>query len=287
MSKLSNFKIKWPKSVEKLENGGRLGPSVKTCPPPPPPPPPKKNGPLDPPLVEVMNSFLMYPFPPGPSQDWTFLGLGGPSPWYPSFSSHHHHMLLLLPLLLLMQLTILTAPGHPLRPLPPNIRCASNPSRRPVQLRSAVSNVRIIRHHIQYHLASAPRRAGSAAVRSTRATTAAGSERENARLKGGLTGRPSLQPTNQANVPAVRTASASIVFSAGARRCRRGPAGAGAADPRGWLPIFRRVAGHGITSRLRPGYVPITAGARNHRVNVWAAAPRGAAEEAGGAVSGS
>ena len=30
MSKFSNFKIKWPKSVEKLENGGRLGPSAKT-----------------------------------------------------------------------------------------------------------------------------------------------------------------------------------------------------------------------------------------------------------------
>ena len=33
MSKFSNFKTKWPKSVEKLENGGRLGPSAKTCPP--------------------------------------------------------------------------------------------------------------------------------------------------------------------------------------------------------------------------------------------------------------
>ena len=43
MSKFSNFKIKWPKSREKLENGGRLGsPSAKTWPP--------KNGPLDPPL---------------------------------------------------------------------------------------------------------------------------------------------------------------------------------------------------------------------------------------------
>ena len=36
MSKFSNFKIKWPKSVEKLDNGGRLGPP-KLAPPPPPP----------------------------------------------------------------------------------------------------------------------------------------------------------------------------------------------------------------------------------------------------------
>ena len=30
MSIFSNFKIKWPKSVDKLENGGRLDPSAKT-----------------------------------------------------------------------------------------------------------------------------------------------------------------------------------------------------------------------------------------------------------------
>ena len=37
MSKFSNFKIKWPKSVEKLDNGGRLGPLRQDLPPPPPP----------------------------------------------------------------------------------------------------------------------------------------------------------------------------------------------------------------------------------------------------------
>ena len=38
MSKLSNFKIKWTKSVEKLlENGGRLGPLRQDLHPPPPP----------------------------------------------------------------------------------------------------------------------------------------------------------------------------------------------------------------------------------------------------------
>ena len=37
MSKFSNFKIKWPKSVKKLENGGRLGPLRQNVPPPPPP----------------------------------------------------------------------------------------------------------------------------------------------------------------------------------------------------------------------------------------------------------
>ena len=42
MSKFSNFKIKWPKSVEKLENGGRLGPLRQDLPP--------KNDPLDSPL---------------------------------------------------------------------------------------------------------------------------------------------------------------------------------------------------------------------------------------------
>ena len=47
MSKFSNFIIKWPKSVEKLENGGRLGPLRQNS---PPPPPKKKNGPLDPPV---------------------------------------------------------------------------------------------------------------------------------------------------------------------------------------------------------------------------------------------
>ena len=40
MSKFSNFKIKWPKSVEKLENGDRLAPLRQDLPP--------KNGPLDP-----------------------------------------------------------------------------------------------------------------------------------------------------------------------------------------------------------------------------------------------
>ena len=34
MSKLSNFEIKWPKSVEKLENGGRIGPLRQDLPPP-------------------------------------------------------------------------------------------------------------------------------------------------------------------------------------------------------------------------------------------------------------
>ena len=46
MSKFGNFKIKWSKSVEKLENGGRLGPPPKLA------LPKKKNGPLDPPVVE-------------------------------------------------------------------------------------------------------------------------------------------------------------------------------------------------------------------------------------------
>ena len=44
MSKFSNFKIKWTKSVVKLDNEGRLGPLRQDC------PPPKKNDPLDPPL---------------------------------------------------------------------------------------------------------------------------------------------------------------------------------------------------------------------------------------------
>ena len=43
MSKFSNFKIKWPKSVEKLDNGGRLGPLRQDC-----PPPPQKKNPLNP-----------------------------------------------------------------------------------------------------------------------------------------------------------------------------------------------------------------------------------------------
>ena len=43
MSKFSNFKIKWPKSVEKLHNGGRLGPLRQDI-------PPKKIDQLDPPL---------------------------------------------------------------------------------------------------------------------------------------------------------------------------------------------------------------------------------------------
>ena len=34
MSIFSNFKIKWPKSVEKLENGGRLSPLRQNLPPP-------------------------------------------------------------------------------------------------------------------------------------------------------------------------------------------------------------------------------------------------------------
>ena len=34
MSKFSNFKIKWPKSVEKLENGGSLSPLRQKLPPP-------------------------------------------------------------------------------------------------------------------------------------------------------------------------------------------------------------------------------------------------------------
>ena len=34
MSKFSNFKIKWPKSVKKLHNGGRLGPLRQDSPPP-------------------------------------------------------------------------------------------------------------------------------------------------------------------------------------------------------------------------------------------------------------
>ena len=36
MSKFNNFEIKWPKSVEKLENGGRLPPPPRLAPPPPP-----------------------------------------------------------------------------------------------------------------------------------------------------------------------------------------------------------------------------------------------------------
>ena len=35
MSKLSNLKIKWPKSVEKFENESRLGPLRQNLPPPP------------------------------------------------------------------------------------------------------------------------------------------------------------------------------------------------------------------------------------------------------------
>ena len=42
MSKFSNFKIKWPKPVEKLENGGRLDPLRQNLAP--------QNGPLDPPV---------------------------------------------------------------------------------------------------------------------------------------------------------------------------------------------------------------------------------------------
>ena len=34
--KFSNFKMKWPKSVEKVENGGSLGPLGRNCPPPQP-----------------------------------------------------------------------------------------------------------------------------------------------------------------------------------------------------------------------------------------------------------
>ena len=43
ISKFSNFKIKWPKAAEKLENGGRLGSLGQNLPPPPP-----KKDPLDP-----------------------------------------------------------------------------------------------------------------------------------------------------------------------------------------------------------------------------------------------
>ena len=49
MSKFSNFKINWPKSVEKLENGGRLGSLRQDLPPP-------HNDPLDPPLNEHANN---------------------------------------------------------------------------------------------------------------------------------------------------------------------------------------------------------------------------------------
>ena len=35
MSKFGNFKIKWPKSEEKIENAGRLGPFGQNSPPPP------------------------------------------------------------------------------------------------------------------------------------------------------------------------------------------------------------------------------------------------------------
>ena len=42
--------MKWPKSMEKLENGGRLGHLRQNL-----PPPQKKNGPLDPP--EALTSF--------------------------------------------------------------------------------------------------------------------------------------------------------------------------------------------------------------------------------------
>ena len=45
-SKFSNFKIKWPKSVEKVENGVRLGPLGKNLPPPP-------TQPLDPPIYAL------------------------------------------------------------------------------------------------------------------------------------------------------------------------------------------------------------------------------------------
>ena len=51
MSKFSIFKIKWPKSVEKLENGGRLSPLRQNL-----PPPKKKNGPLDPPVHRVLTA---------------------------------------------------------------------------------------------------------------------------------------------------------------------------------------------------------------------------------------
>ena len=44
MSKFSNFKIKRPKPVKKLENGGRSGPLRQNL-------PPEKNSPLDPPVT--------------------------------------------------------------------------------------------------------------------------------------------------------------------------------------------------------------------------------------------
>ena len=46
ISKFINFKIKWPKSMEKVENGDRLGPVDQNSPPPP-------TGPLDLPVNEV------------------------------------------------------------------------------------------------------------------------------------------------------------------------------------------------------------------------------------------
>ena len=54
MSKFSNFKIKWPKSVEKVENGSRLGPLGQN-----------KTGSLDPPvhklkLVETSQELLKW-----------------------------------------------------------------------------------------------------------------------------------------------------------------------------------------------------------------------------------
>ena len=44
MPKFSDFKIKWPKSMEKLENGGRLGPLRLGSPLLPPPPPKRSAG---------------------------------------------------------------------------------------------------------------------------------------------------------------------------------------------------------------------------------------------------
>ena len=46
MTKFSNFKIKWPKPVEKVKN------EQDRSPPPKFDPPPQKKGPLDPPVPE-------------------------------------------------------------------------------------------------------------------------------------------------------------------------------------------------------------------------------------------
>ena len=62
MSKFSNVKIKWPKSVEKLENGGRLGPLRQDLPPPQKKNKQTKNGTLDPPLIRIRHHPLSDPY---------------------------------------------------------------------------------------------------------------------------------------------------------------------------------------------------------------------------------